>query len=328
MSTSAFLLVILAGLIHALWNIAAKKAGGDVRFAGFSSLIMAVVWAPVGLYVGWEVVPSWGWLEWTFIAASGLLHVLYFITLLRGYRKADLTVVYPLARGSGPLISSTIAIVFLGEQLSLIGGAGVLAVVGGVFLIAGGPRLVRSLCQANKPYVTTKSSAISESCLQSNSQAASSLTAHEVNQHASALKIRKGIFYGLSTGLFIAAYTVLDGYAVKVLMLSPILVDYFGNFIRVGLLLPAMLRDRASTVISWKREWKYALIVGAISPISYVLVLYAMQTAPLSHVAPLREVSMLFAALIGGHLLDEGDRVQRLLGALLIAGGVIALGKF
>ncbi|HMZ86924.1 MAG TPA: EamA family transporter, partial [Giesbergeria sp.] len=75
-------------------------------------------------------------------------------------------------------------------------------------------------------------------------------------------------------------YTVVDGYAVKVLLMSPILVDYMGNFVRV---------------------------------------------APLSHVAPAREVSMLFAALIGGHLLGEGDRLARLCGAACIALGVTAL---
>ncbi|AZP11932.1 DMT family transporter [Undibacterium parvum] len=293
MSHSAFLLVLLAGLIHALWNIAAKKAGGDVRFAGFTSLIMMLVWAPVGLYFGWDVVPDWGWLEWSFVGASGVLHVLYFITLLRGYRKADLTVVYPLARGFGPLISSGAALLFLGERMSLIGALGVIAVVGGVFLIAGGPRLFRQL-----------------------------------KDQTQQLRLRKGIYYGLLTGLFIASYTVLDGYAVKVILISPILVDYFGNFIRLALLLPALLRDKQATLTSWRLEWKYALIVGTISPISYVLVLYAMQSAPLSHVAPAREVSMLFAALIGGHLLGEGDRLQRLIGALCIATGVIALGNF
>jgi uncharacterized membrane protein len=75
----------------------------------------------------------------------------------------------------------------------------------------------------------------------------------------------------------------------------------------------------------WREQWKYALLVAAISPVSYVLVLYAVQQAPISHVAPAREVSMLFAALIGGHLLREGDRMLRLLGALFIAAGVIAL---
>ena len=293
MSHSAFLLVILAGLIHALWNIAAKKAGGDVRFAGFTSIIMMLIWAPVGVYFGWDVVPTWGWTEWIFICVSGVLHVLYFITLLRGYRKADLTVVYPLARGFGPLLSSSAAILFLDEQITVAGIFGIVAVVGGVFLIAGGPKLWRSI--------------------------------HDKAQQA---RTRKGIFYGLLTGVFIASYTVLDGYAVKIILISPILIDYFGNFIRIALLMPALLRNQQATRASWCLEWKYAFIVGAISPISYVLVLYAMQEAPLSHVAPAREVSMLFAALIGGHLLGEGDRWQRIIGALCIAGGVIALGNF
>jgi drug/metabolite transporter (DMT)-like permease len=290
MPLSAFALVILAGFIHSLWNIAAKKAGGDVRFAGFSSLIMMVVWAPVGIYYGWDVVPSWGRFEWAFVSLSGVLHVLYFVALLRGYRKADLTVVYPIARGSGPLISSVCAIFLLGEVLSLQGMLGMLAVVAGVFLIAGGPKIFTAM--------------------------------QDVSQGP---RVRQGLFYGLLTGLFIASYTVLDGYAVKVLLLSPILLDYFGNFIRIIFLAPPLLKDKAITRSLWKTQWKYALIVALISPISYVLVLFAMQTAPLSHVAPAREVSMLFAALIGGRLLGEGDRLLRLLGAVFIATGVIAL---
>lgn len=290
MSLLAFSLVILAGLIHACWNIAAKKAGGDARFSFFSSVLMMVIWAPVGLWAGWSVVPQWGAVEWAFIAVSGVLHVLYFIVLLRGYRKADLTVVYPLARGSGPLLSSMVAIVLLGEQISALGVLGIGGVVGGVFLIAGGPGLWRA--------------------------------SHDPQRRQ---RVRKGMAYGLLTGAFIASYTVVDGYAVKVLLMSPILLDYMGNFVRMGLLLPVVLRDRPAVVGLWRRQWPYALVVGAISPISYVLVLYAMQTAPLSHVAPAREVSMLFAALIGGHLLGEGDRAARLAGAVCIAVGVTCL---
>ena len=91
MPPSALALVILAGLIHACWNIAAKKAGGDVRFSCFSSLVMMVFWAPVGLWLGWQQVPAWGVLEWSLVSASGILHTIYFVVLLRGYRKADLT---------------------------------------------------------------------------------------------------------------------------------------------------------------------------------------------------------------------------------------------
>lgn len=290
MPVSALALVIFAGLIHASWNIAAKKAGGDARFACFTALVMMVFWAPVGLWLGWQQVPSWGLTEWGIITVSGILHVLYYVVLLRGYRKADLTVVYPLARGSGPLLSSLVAILFLGEQISALGGLGIGAVVGGVFLVAGGPGLFRQV--------------------------------HDPHQRA---RIRKGMVYGLLTGVFIASYTVVDGYSVKVLLLSPILVDYIANFVRLAFLLPSVLRDLPAARVLWRSQWKYAAIVGIISPISYVLVLYAMQVAPMSHVAPAREVSMLFAALLGGHLLGEGDRVARLLGAACIALGVMAL---
>jgi len=128
------------------------------------------------------------------------------------------------------------------------------------------------------------------------------------------------------TGVFIACYTVVDGYAVKVLLMSPILLHYLENLIRFSLLTPVVLRDRPAAWLLWRQQWKYALVVGTLTPISYVLVLYAMQVAPLSLVAPAREVSMLFAALIGGHLLGEGDRWLRVLGALCIAGGVMLLG--
>ena len=290
MSPSALALVLLAGLIHACWNIAAKKAGGDARFAAFTGLVMMVAWAPLGIWLALDELPRWGRTEWLFILASGVLHTVYYVTLLRGYRKADLTVVYPLARGSGPLLSSLVAVMLLGEQISALGVAGIAGVAGGVFLIAGGPGLWRA----------------SQEPLQRQ-------------------RVRKGMAYGLLTGVFIASYTVVDGYAVKLLLMSPILIDYIGNFVRLLFLVPTILRDVPTAAVLWQRQWKYAVLVGVISPVSYVLVLYAMQTAPLSHVAPAREVSMLFAALLGGHLLGEGDRKIRLLGAAFIACGVTAL---
>ncbi|WP_372661090.1 EamA family transporter [Hydrogenophaga sp.] len=290
MSLTAFALIILAGLIHAGWNIVAKKAAGDARFAFFSAFLMMLVWAPLGWWLAPDELPRWGAVEWGFVVASGVVHVFYYVTLLRGYRKADLTVVYPMARGSGPLLSSLVAIVVLGERISALGALGIAAVVGGVFLIAGGPGLLRA--------------------------------SHDP---AARQRVRKGMSYGLLTGVFIASYTVVDGYAVKVLLMSPILLDYMGNFVRVLLLAPSVLRDLPTARQLWRAQWRYALVVATVSPVAYVLVLYAMREAPLSHVAPAREVSMLFAALIGGHLLGEGDRVARVCGALCIATGVTAL---
>ena len=290
MSLQAFALIVLAGLIHAGWNIAAKKAGGDARFAFFSSALLIVVWAPLAWWVGHDVVPHWGWQPWALVAASGVLHLFYYVILLRGYRHADLTVVYPLARGSGPLMSSLFAIAVLDEAISQLGVLGIVGVVLGVFLIAGGPGLF----------------------LQRRDAAAQQRLYH-------------GLLYGVVTGIFIAGYTVVDGYGVKVLLLSPILIDYLGSCLRVVLLAPVVLRNLPEAGSLWTVQWRWALLVAVVSPIAYVLVLFAMQSAPISHVAPAREVSMLFAALIGGHLLKEGDRMVRIGGAILIALGVTAL---
>jgi drug/metabolite transporter (DMT)-like permease len=285
----ALALVLTAALLHALWNIAAKKAGGNHHFALLSVAMTVVLWAPVALWLGVDEWQRWGPIEWAALAASALVHVLYFTVLLTGYRKADLTVVYPVARGSGPLLASVGAVLVLGETITPLGGLGIVAVCGGVFMIAGGPRLFRGGDGA----------------------------AHQ--------KALAGVRWGAMTGALIACYTVIDGYAVKVLLIGPVLVDYVGNVLRVPLLALPVLRDRGGFAEAMRTQWKYALVVGGLGPLAYILVLYAVKMAPLSHVAPAREVSMLFAALIGGRLLGEGDRALRLVGAAFIAAGVIAL---
>ena len=290
MSAAALALVLVAALLHAAWNLVAKKAGGDSRFVLLFALMSAVLWAPVGAWAGWPAVPQWRAREWALVAASGALHVLYFAALLRGYRSSELTVVYPVARGTGPLVSAFGALALLGETMSAAGAAGVCAVAGGIVLVAGGPRLWSAARGAEQRE-----------------------------------RVARGIAWGAATGLFIAGYTLVDGYAVKVARMSPILVDYFGNLARIAFLLPLAARDFGGFAAAARAQWRAALVVALLGPLAYVLVLYAMTLAPLSHVAPAREVSLLFAALLGGRLLGEGDRLLRLAGALCIAGGVAAL---
>ena len=182
------------------------------------------------------------------------------------------------------------ALAWLGESMSAVAATGVAAVAVGVFFVAGGPGL---WAKARDPVLRQR--------------------------------VRAGIGWGAATGVLIAGYTLIDGYAVKVLLISPILVDYVGNVFRVPFLLPAALRDRRGFGEVWRAQWRSALVVAVLGPLGYVLVLYAVRLAPLSHVAPAREMSMLFAALIGGRMLGESDRGLRLAGAFCIAGGVAAL---
>jgi drug/metabolite transporter (DMT)-like permease len=290
MPPNALALVIAAALLHATWNIAAKKAGGGDAFVLMGALMVGVIWAPLALALGWRELLGWGAAEWGFVAATTLLHLVYYRTLLRGYREADLTIVYPVARGTGPLVTVVAAVVLLGEALTWGGALGALGVCGGVFVLAGGPRLWAR--------------------------------AHDPAQRA---RVRAGLRWGAATGLLIAGYTVVDGVAVKVMAMSPILLDWLTNLLRAPLLLPGQWRDRAGFAAACRTQWRHALVGAVLAPMAYVMVLYAVTLAPLSHVAPAREVSMLFAALLGGRLLGEGDRGLRLLGAGLIAAGVVLL---
>jgi drug/metabolite transporter (DMT)-like permease len=286
MPLSALALVITAALLHATWNIAAKRAGGNRHLPLLSGLFVVTLWLPLAAWFGLRELAHWSLQAWLMVLASAVVHLLYFKALLKGYRVADLTVVYPVARGSGPLASALAAVLLLGETLSLAGALGVLAVCGGVFLVAGGPALW-----------------------------------HAPDRQ----RVLAGLRWGGLTGLLIAGYTVLDGYAVKVLLVGPVLLDYMGNLLRLPFLLPSALRDPEGFKQAARQHWRAALAVGALGPAAYTLVLYAMQSAPLSHVAPARELSMLFAALLGGHLLNEGARGWRIAGAACIALGVVAL---
>ena len=290
MSAAALVLVLVAALMHALWNVVAKKSGGDTRFALMTVLLMVTLWAPVGVWAAWGVLTRWGWPEWTALTASAVLHTAYVTALLRGYRLSDLTVVYPMARGTGPLLASLGAVVLLGEVLGPLAMLGVVAVATGVFFLAGGPSLW-----------------------------------NKVHDPAQRTRVHAGLRWGAATGALIACYTLVDGFAVKALLISPILVDYVGNLLRLPMLLPHALRDRAGFARLWRAQWRSALVVAVLGPLGFVMVLYAMRLAPISHVAPAREISMLFAALLGGRLLGEGDRMARLAGAACIATGVVAL---
>ena len=139
----------------------------------------------------------------------------------------------PLARGTGPLLSSLVALVWLGESMSYIGALGVAGVVSGVFLIAGGPKLISDWRRVD---------VVNE------------------DQLASQRLRSAGLRYGVLTGLFIAGYTVVDGYAVKVLLMSPILVHYLENLVRFALLAPVVLRDRPTAWTLWHHQWKYCLL--------------------------------------------------------------------
>lgn len=142
MATTAFLLVTLAAVIHALWNFAAKKASGDFAVIWIGLVMASVAFAPLVLVLTPEqrALREVAWL----LLLSGLVHSAYFLLLARSYRDGEISVVYPIARGSGVAGTAIVALLFLDETLSLAGGLGIALIVLGVVFIglrdAGQPR--------------------------------------------------------------------------------------------------------------------------------------------------------------------------------------------
>jgi drug/metabolite transporter (DMT)-like permease len=126
-----FLAVLFAALCHAGWN-ALIKVGLDplstTTLISIGSGVVALVLLP---FVGMPAVASWPWL-----IASVVIHLVYFAALIEAYRTGDLGQVYPIARGSAPLMTATATTILIGEKLSLIGWAGIVALVAGVFLLS------------------------------------------------------------------------------------------------------------------------------------------------------------------------------------------------
>lgn len=273
-------LIALGAVTHAAWNLAVKRSGASgPSFVWMTAVASAVIQLPFGLWFALhESVP----VQTVIITCllSSVLHIGYFLLLQHGYRVGDVSVVYPLARGSGPLLSVIAAIVLLGERPPVAGLIGAGVVIAGVVVIglAGGRHGFR---------------------------------------HA-----RSGVLFGLLTGVMIAAYTLWDAHAVTVWAIAPIVLSWGSTVGQAFILAPIALAKPARLRHELRRHWLVALVVGVLSPLSYIAILIAFQLAPVALVAPGREVSVVLVSLAGWLLFREPHPAQRLAGAVLVLGGI------
>ena len=283
MTGGVLLLVVAAAVAHAAWNLTIKKAGtSGAGFLWLTFAVGALVFAPFGIH---SLVDSGVDLRrWILLAlVSGALQVGYFLLLQRAYRAADVSVVYPLARGTGPLLSVVFAMILLGERpgpIALVGTAVVIAGVVTIGLAGGRSRL------ANRGV---------------------------------------GIGYGLVVGVLIAAYTLWDASAVTIGGMPPVAL-YWGSVVaQTVILAPAAVRERALLPGLVRTHPAAILTVGILAPLAYILVLVAIQSAPVALVAPAREASVVIVSLAGWLLFREPHPAQRLTGAAVVLAGVALL---
>ncbi|WP_410583285.1 EamA family transporter [Amycolatopsis sp. lyj-108] len=289
MNATALSLVVIAAVIHAGWNLAAKRIRrGGARFVwayySFSAILLVPVMA-VSLAVEPQR-PQWTWLFAAVVTA--VFHVTYGIVLQRGYAVGDLSVVYPVARGTGPLLSVLAAVVLLGERPGVLGLIGAFLVIAGVLVIGTG----RAPAHADA---------------------------------ADRVARRKGVAYGLLTGVTIAAYTLWDAHSVTGLGVPPIIYFGTGAIVQSLLMAPYALKDREEVAWLWREHKREILIVGLLSPVAYLLVLYALQMAPVSLVAPARELSIVLGGVAAWLVLGEANAVRRLAGSVVVLAGITAI---
>ena len=282
MNATALSLVLTAAVIHAGWNLAAKRiSSGGPQFVWLYGTVSAVVLLPVTIVQLATGSPQWTWL--LAAAVTSVLHIAYGIVLQRGYVVGDLSVVYPVARGTGPLLSVLAAVLVLGERPGWIGLLGAGLVIAGVLVIGTG-----------RSRDTTGAR-------------------------------RAGIGYGLLTGVAIAGYTLWDAHSVTGLHVPPVV--YFGldAVLQSVMLAPAAITGRVQVARLWHEHRREVLIVGLASPVAYILVLFALTMAPVSLVAPARELSIVLGGLAAWLVLGEQDAVRRLAGSVIVVAGIAAI---
>ena len=285
MTAFALLLVLLAAMLHATWNYCAKRAGGGLPFVYVVSLVICSLYIPaIAVYARLRPValPA-GALPW--ILGSGVLKTGYSLFLQRGYRTGDFSLIYPVARGTGPLLSTLAAILLLGERPSPLALAGGAVIIAAIFLLTDGRRLF-----------------------------------HQEHAH-----LRNALRYGVISGLFIAAYTIWDRRGVATLAVPPLLYDAGTAFTQLALLTPFAWGRRTEVAAAWRGQRRWAFGVALLSPVAYILVLTAMSFTPVSYIAPAREVSIVFGAFLGAKVLKEPNSRRRLAAALIMVAGIIAL---
>src|SRR5688572_124457 len=288
MTGLAFALVISSALLHALWNFLVKRSGASgSAFTWLFTVPSAILLAPTAMWAlaqsGYAIRPS----SLLFLAGSAVLHTVSFVILVRGYREGDLSVVYPLARGSGPLVAVALAIALLGERPSTVALLGALCIAGGA----------AALARDSRP------------------------------RNAGVTGVNHSVRYGLLIGATIGCYTVWDKYLVASLAMPPLALEWAISTSMAILIAPAALRDRAALRATWSAHKVTAVTGALIASASYILFLTAMKMAPVTRVAPLRESSILLGALLGTHFLAEGRTAVRLVAAAAIMTGVVLLAR-
>ncbi len=282
-----FLLVIASAVSHAFWNVLAKRGSDKEVFMWLMTLTSLFTMLPI-FYV---LLPDWRlpMAAVPYLVASGIAETFYFLSLGKAYELGDLSFVYPLARSS-PLFLFALAVVFLGEEVSVWGASGILLVVLGVYMIH-----------------------------------LKGLSMHDFTRLIASLRGHASQF-ALLTALCTSVYSLVDKLGVTAV--SSLAYAFWLDFFVVAFLTPLVLWRWSwrAAAAEWKVNEPQILVAGFLMRFGYVLVLVAMSLAQVSYILAVRQLSVVIGVALGVGLLGEKYGRIRLLSSTVIFTGIIILG--
>jgi uncharacterized membrane protein len=313
MPPGVFVLVLVVAVLHVAWNTLLKTSGDTLRTAERAMIVGVAVFAPFVL-IGWLAVGRPVLEPQTVALAilSGFLEAAYFVCLAEAYRRGDLSVVYPIARGTAPVLSVALGITILGERLAPTGVVGVAALLAGILLVQRPWRVVGAI----------------------RAHLARSRQAPGGADDATGGAIVGAAEFAMLTGVTIAAYSAVDSVGARqapvwlyAAVAFPVCAVALVAWVRLVARRPGRVVSREDAVRA--APWLRAGAAGTISIGAYGLILVAYTLAPLTAIAPLRESSVVIASAWGairmGEAVDARDRARRLTGAGLVLLGAVLL---
>ena len=287
MSALALALILFSALCHSAWNLLLKRSGNQEVFVWMLLAVGSVILAPLGfaLLGVFKISASGAWLLLASIAA----HILYFALLSRAYSQGDLSLVYPIARGIGPMLIPILAVLILGESMALPAAFGISFIVVGIFLVSWWGRFRALLA---RPLDLIRDG---------------------------------GVRYAILTGLTTTSYTLVDKQGVE--QVQPFLYMYLLTLGSALGMCPYILSRCGTAIVTeqWKRNRPDILAASVLTFLGYGLALTAFSMSRVSYVAPAREVGIVVGVLMGVFLLKEPFGRGRILGSSLIVLGLVSL---
>ena len=280
-------LVLLSAVCHSTWNLLLKRSGNQEVFAWALLVAGSVMMAPLGVVLFW--FNPIGMPGWWFVLATVVLHVFYLLTLGRAYSRGDLSLVYPIARGIGPMFVPILVVILLGESMAPPAVLGVVLIIIGIFIVSWWGRL------------------------------------RQILAGPSVLLRDAGVGYAVLTGLNITVYSLVDKQGVE--HVQPFLYMYFLTLGSAVGIAPYIFHQHGLAPI--RQEWREnawpILVAGFLVFAAYGLVLTAFSLSRVSYISPAREVGIVVAVLMGVILLKEPFGRGRLLGSAVIVAGLASI---